>query len=136
MAQLSAVAMVVNLAVLQLAAGGQFPLREMEIVWEPPLSAGPIPSATEGSGHHTQRGKLAITQIAGHLPDSFHLVAFLDALLDSAIPAWIILDVSKNVHPLCDKESKLPIILGEDDPDCQHPGRTSLPFVTHAFLGV
>ena len=88
-AQPSAVAMVVNLVVPELAAlpaAGKSPLWEMEIVRELPLSAGLVPSATEGLEGHTQMGELAEAQImlarvADRLPghsNLFHLVAFLD----------------------------------------------------------
>jgi len=79
-AQPSAVAMVVNLVVPELAAlpaAGKFLLREMEIVRELPLSAGLIPSPMEGLEGHIQMGEPAEAQImlarvAGYL------VAFLD----------------------------------------------------------
>ena len=67
---------------------------EMEIVRELPLSAGLIPSATEGLEGHIQMGELAgaqimLARVAGRLPghsNLFHLVAFLDTLLIKILP--------------------------------------------------
>ncbi len=60
-AQLSAVAMVVNLVVL--LAAGKFLLWEMEIVRELPLFGGLVPSAMEGLEGHIQMGEPAEAQI-------------------------------------------------------------------------